>query len=318
MIIRPDQYSDLDRTSSPVFMRSWYLDAVYGPDRWSAILEYRTPEIFAVLPFTEYPAHCYTMPPVTQYAGPYIHLPTSLSTAKRYSLQEQLLDGLLKQLDDSQIDCYAQRWGTWIENWMPAFWHRYQNEPRYTYILDCKQPYKTIYQGYSSQVRNKLKNNNIEIVEEHSIDMIYQLLEHSLSLQGKKPKFTLEQITVLANAAFQNESGIAVYAKHQGSYLSGAFLLWDDGTVYYYIAGNNRDQPMYHSSTILIDHCIKLACQQDKRFDLTGSMLPSLSRFYRGFGASLQSYPIMTKIFTTCSELAESYNDDMRGFIFKF
>lgn len=111
MIIQPDDYCRLNTDTFPVFLKPWYLDAVYGSRCWSSFLEYHDPQIFAVLPFSEYPKHCITMPSVTQYAGPYLQVPELLSRAKRYSLHEQLLCGLLKQVDESELDCYAQRWG---------------------------------------------------------------------------------------------------------------------------------------------------------------------------------------------------------------
>lgn len=318
MIIQPDQYRRLNTDYFPVFLKPWYLDAVYGADCWSSFLEYHDPQIFAVLPFSEYPEHCITMPAVTQYAGPYLQIPDSLSLAKRYSLQEQLLCGLLKHIDAFELDCYAQRWGLWIENWMPTFWYHYQNEPRFTYLLDCTRPYDEIYHNYSTQVRNKLKRNDICVKEEKSVYIIYDLLKKSLFLQQKAPKFSYDEFENLANAVFIHQSGTAVYAYVNGQYCSGAFLLWDHERVYYYIAGNDREYQTYHSSTVLLDYCIRLACKQKKKFDFTGSMLPSLSRFYRNFGAALSNYPIISKIFCENEVQAELQRNNLRDYIFKF
>lgn len=318
MIIQPDDYCRLNTDTFPVFLKPWYLDAVYGSRCWSSFLEYHDPQIFAVLPFSEYPKHCITMPSVTQYAGPYLQVPELLSRAKRYSLHEQLLCGLLKQVDESELDCYAQRWGGWIENWMPTFWYHYQNEPRFTYLLDCTRSYDEIYHNYSTQVRNKLKKSDIYINEEKSVHMIYELLRKSLQLQQKEPKFSYANFENLANATFKHQSGTAVYAYVNEHCCSGAFLIWDHNRMYYYIAGNDREYQMYYSSTVLLDYCIKLACKQKKIFDFTGSMLPSLSRFYRSFGSTLYSYPIINKIFCKDEIEAKFHKSNLRNYIFKF
>lgn len=318
MIINPSQYRSLNTNQFPVFMMPWYLDTVYGKNCWRAFLEYRDSQIFALLPFSESPEGCIAMPAITQYAGPYLQIPDMLSRAKRYSLQEQLLSSLLEQVDQFGIDCYAQRWGTWIENWMPAFWLHYQHEPRFTYLLNCRQPYDEIYQGFSTQVRNKLKRISIQIAEEQSVEKLYDLQNESLGLQGKKPKFSYDELAKLANAAFIHDCGTVLYAYANNQCLSAAFLLWDKYNVYYYIAGNDRRYLQHNSSTILIDRCIRLACKQKKIFDFTGSMLPSLSRYYRGFGATLFSYPIITKISCVDEAKAEFHKNRMRDYIFKF
>ena len=77
---------------------------------------------------------------------------------------------------------------------------------------------------------------------------------------------------------------------------SGIFLVWTKKTVYYLIGGSNPEYRNSESMSLLMWESIKFASSFVDEFDFEGTMVESIERFIRGFGAAQSPYFQLTKV----------------------
>lgn len=307
----------------PIFYQPWYLNAVCGKLEWSCFAAEISSEQFAVLVGCEVKYENYTaleMPPLTQYAGPYICLPDGISKSRIQSAQNKLLDSLFSFVEKSGIGGYAQKWSPWTKNWLVPYWRIYEERSRLTYVIDGSVGYEEVYGNYSTQVKNKLKKNqNNRIVESEDAGVLYEFLVESLKKYNKLPKFSLEKLSELSRGMKENHAGKTLFlTDEKGKKMAAALFLEDSERIYYYIGGTTEQGNLEYGPTLLIDRGIQMACEKGKIFDFAGSMLPGVSRFYRNFGADLESCKIIYKAYSEEETVQKEFNENYRKMIFKF
>lgn len=307
----------------PIFYKPWYLNSVCGENGWECFCVQKSEEIWAVLIAFEKKysgLRVIEMPPLTQYAGPYIHFPDGVSTNKKHAIELEMIEKLLEEAENTGVDAYAQKWGPWLDNWLAPYWKKYNESSRITFTLSTNNGYEWVLDNYSTQVRNKLKNkDNVFIYQSENIGRLYGLLEDSLCKYNKTPKFTLIQLENMFQAITENSSGFLYLSEDKNrNLLAGALFLEDETTVYYYIAGTTQCGRKVNAPTLLLDTGIKYACSKKKKFDFTGSMLPGVSRFYQSFGAAVTNYHIIDKQYNMVGENTEIYKQNYKNMVFKF
>ena len=295
------QYSKLIKLDPniPVFFQPWFLDAVSPDCNWDVCGNYIDRNKWGVHPYflektDGIKAVC--VPPLTQYMGPFVHIDNSINSPRHFSAEALILTGLLNEIQEKG-NFYAQKWGPWQSNWLPAYHCRFNQSSRITFYVDGRQDYSVVKANYSSQVRNKLHNKNgIAIREETAPSILYDMAVESLRKVDKKPKYSSQELERLIIACVKNEGGRQLVAySATGHPLASVLLLEDNLNLYYYIAGEYAQFRGQNAPTLLVDECIQVACKKRKGFDFTGSMLPNVSKFYQSFGAQIINYNMLTK-----------------------
>jgi lipid II:glycine glycyltransferase (peptidoglycan interpeptide bridge formation enzyme) len=109
--------------------------------------------------------------------------------------------------------------------------------------------------------------------------------------------YTFETFTRLDKAITTHNAGIKFGAYNADRVLVAvSYLLWDQNTAYYFLAGDNDEGRSSGASILLCREALRIAFEERKikSFDFCGSMLEPVSEIRRQFGA--RTVPLM-KIF---------------------
>jgi len=87
-----------------------------------------------------------------------------------------------------------------------------------------------------------------------------------------------------------------LFANYQGKVIASNFLVEDSNTVYYLMGGINPEFADIGAMDLVQYESIKYAISQGKNFDFEGSMVKSIEKYFRSFGAIQKPYFEITKV----------------------
>ena len=76
---------------------------------------------------------------------------------------------------------------------------------------------------------------------------------------------------------------------------AGVLIVWDENSAYYLMGGGNPKLRNSGATSLCMWEAIKFASTVTKKFDFEGSMIESVERFFRAFGATQKPYFHITK-----------------------
>lgn len=288
-------YIDLcTSTELPLHMQPIWLDAVCGPDHWQVCLSYDSEGITnGALPYyltRRLGLQQITMPPLTDYIGPWIRLPEEpkMKRERRYTLQQRILQQLVDQLPD--VALFRQQYYPELDNWLPFYWRGYQQTTLYTYTFDDLSDMEKIYLNLKRSIRTDLKKADRQLIVQPSEDLhtLIRLYRASLQSRGQDAMpatiSTLEKVYATLQASGQAELILAL-DRTSGRAHAGLLLVWDARRTYFLVSGTD---PVYKGSAavhLLYWHAIKQSSRGGRSVDFCGSILPGVEHVLRAYGA---------------------------------
>jgi hypothetical protein len=311
----------------PLFFQDWYLDAVCaGHGRWQGMVLKKNDRVVAVWPLllkTKWRQTYVVMPPLARFLGPYI-VPEYRQPRHESSILETLLDRL------PHIAAFEQDCSYLLTNWLPFYWRGFRQTTRYSYTLQLKPTPegvgekttpegvgekrmpegvggKTMPEGVGAEARlwqslaADYRNNKIpkagarvEIRRGIGLEAFYRVHNRSFERQGLQPPVPWPLLRRLdaALAARGRREIFGAVDRENGRLHSVAYLAWDDRSAYYLMAG---DEPALRSSgaaILLAWETIRYTATELRLeiFDFAGSMVRSIERVRRQFGAVQTPY----------------------------
>ena len=276
--------------SIPLFSQAWWLDAVAGPENWSAVLVMRGDEVAGALPYVirrRWGMTLLTQPQLTQALGPWLR-PTQAKYAKALAIEKDVLGALGDGLP--RFDGYRQNWNCACGNWLPFYWRGYQQTTQYTYRLNIQCGTEFIWSGLQnnirSDIRKALDRYQITVRPARDLDEFLQLNRQTFQRQGRTPPYSNILVQRLYEAACDRSATDVLIAEDpEGNQHAGAFIVRDARTAYYLMGGGD---PAYRTSGAGSLCLWEAICRQPEHietFDFEGSMLEPVERFFRAFGA---------------------------------
>ena len=268
------------RDELPIYMQDWWLDTVCGERHWEAILlEGKKGQAIAALPLYLPIREVAVMPPFTQTLGPWIEpFPTDMKYTTRLGRRQAILAELIRRLPSTSYlahNCHHE-----LTDWLPFYWAGFRQTTRYTYIIPADTTTEEIYANMSANIRRNIakaeKRFQAQAESHISIDEFMRLQTITFDRQGERLS-TYQQQTLprLIEACRQHGQGDLWACRDEaGTILSAAFITWTTGAT----------------SQQLLWTMIQQSVQQGRAFDLEGSMLPGVERFFREFGAIQTPY----------------------------
>lgn len=278
------------KANLPIFVYPWYLDAVCTEGEWNACIVTEKDRIVAVLPYfikKKYRFRYITMPPFVKMMGPYFADIPSLTE------QHELLERIILQLP--KIDSFTQNFHYNITNWLPFYWQGFQQTTRYSYRLELNDLNK-IYNGINRKRRRyieKAQEQGLIIILSEDAELCYQINKMSFDRQRLRIPYTLEQFKRHDEALKLHNARQIFFAKDAAGIIhSTVYLIWDEQSSYFHIAGDNPDLRNSGAGILLIWEAIKFTKEQLglNIFDFEGSMIPNVEYIRRQFGAAQVPY----------------------------
>lgn len=136
----------------------------------------------------------------------------------------------------------------------------------------------------------------IEVIESSDIREFYQLNKKTFERQKRNIPYTFNFIENLYVSCKENGAG-KVYVAHDeyGNNIAASFLIYDDNTVYYLMGGVDPEKKDIGGMDIVLYESIKFALNTGRNFDFEGSMIESIEKYFRSFGAIQVPYFNVTK-----------------------
>lgn len=275
-----------------IFQQPWWFEAL-APSQWAEVQVIKNGEIIARLPYVikkRFGLKTLAMPPLTPFVGPWLKASTA-KYSKQLSQQKDLMTELIRQLPPH--DYFSQGFHYSITNYLPFFWHQFFGTPFYSYLIEELHDLDQIWNDLQENIRREIRKAQ-KILSVNTNPNIEQFLDiHNLTYQrqGLSLPYSRELVKNLDLACAEHNQRKMFFAEdEQGRIHAAIYLVWDDESAYYLMGGGDPELRNSGAHSFLMWETIKFAATVTKKFDFEGSMVESIERFFRGFGAKQTSY----------------------------
>jgi hypothetical protein len=272
----------------PLFMQPWYLDAVCENGYWDSVSVEKGGRTVAVFPFfvkKKWRWQYVAMPLLGRFMGPYM-----LPEYRVPRREMPLLEALIEQLP-AGLAGFEQDFNYTAQNWLPFYWHGYRQTTRYSYRLAIGDP-NLVWQQMAPDYRNqKIPKAQEATTVQTGLSLIdfMEIHDRSYERKGMPPPVPEPLLTRLDKALAEHNRREIFFAadRRNGAIHSVAYLVWDDHSAYYLMAGDDPALRQSGAGILLVWEAIRYAHQVLKVpfFDFAGSMIRSVERVRRQFGA---------------------------------
>lgn len=275
-----------------IFQQPWWLDAV-APGTWSAVEIHRGGELKARLPYIvdrRMGLVLLRQPLLTPSLGPWLS-PSEGKYATQLAHQKELYTDLIEQLPAH--DYFSQNFHCWVENWLPFYWKGFQQTTRYTYIIDNLSDLDRVWSEFQENIRREIRkaSKRLRVHSEYGIDKFLDVHELTFTRQGLLLPYSREFVRRLDNACSARSARKIFFAEDGGGRIHAvAYIVWDERSAYYLMGGGDPELRTSGAMSLAMWEAIQFSHQISHRFDFEGSIIESIERFFRGFGARQAPY----------------------------
>ncbi len=301
-----------NRMDIPVFFQDWWLEAVSEGQTWDIfLLKDKEDQIRLILPYiitSKFGFQMCKQPKLTPFLGAKLFYPKpELKQAKRLSFENEFLGQLSRQLQQKDILYFNQLFSPKMTNWKPLFWSGFLQTTYYRSVLHGISDLKTTHHGFKYNKKyeiNKFAKSGGLIEESEDAGKMYDLILSSYQNDKNSIPFSKE-LYLRLNAAISAKGHRKIFqAKDRsGNVIAALFLVIDFDRAYLINTGMDYRFKDSTAKSALIWHAIQYASKYVDTFDFCGSMIPSISDFFQGFGGIEEPY---SRIFRYQNKLVKS------------
>lgn len=174
-----------------------------------------------------------------------------------------------------------------FQNGLPFIWANFDLSVRYTYLLDLSFSQSNLLERMSSQRRKNIKDgekSQLKIEKIENPDIIKKSALETLS--SKNAKYNEDLVNRIVERSSSGKLFTYLISDSTGNLaLSTCLVVGDE--VYYLFGWVNSNAENSNAGTLALWNCIKHSQSVAKRFNFAGSKIPSVERYFRGFGGEL-------------------------------
>ncbi len=278
----------LNYTNS-IFECSWWLDAVaFG--NWNEIQLEDEGKIIARWPYVIEGSNI-KIPKYTQTLGIWFSeeiLRSDHNYNKRKELTIELINRLPKT-SNVKINLDPSN-----DYFMPFYWEGFKISPKITYRINSLDDLGMVYSSFSKNTKRDIQHAKklLQIKVIDNIEILIDLIIKNYSSQNRVYVVKPEQIRRIYNSCVMNNAcKLMTAVDNENNVHSIALFVFDKRNCYYLLAGS---EPKLNSkscaNSLIIWEGIKFASTVSKSFDFEGSMVQSIEKFFRKFGATPTTY----------------------------
>ncbi|HMA63154.1 MAG TPA: GNAT family N-acetyltransferase [bacterium] len=292
----------------PLFAEPWWLDIVTEGE-WQVLLSLKGNNIEASWVYFQrkkFGLSYIGMPKFSPYQGPFINYPDQQKKSRRIAFEKEVLTYLIDHMPNFAY--FNQRFSPEFSNWLPLYWKGFEQTTRYTYVLpDISDP-SHLWDSLQSRLRRairKAKNRyNLSVEESTKPEEFHRLHEMTYERQNKEVPCSLQFFSKLYHTAKDLGRGEILLAYDQdGDIHAGVFIVWDKRTAYYLMGGADPSLRNSGASSLLLWEAINRQSGKREAFDFEGSMIESIEKIFRSFGAEQTPYYRIRKTLGVLSPL---------------
>jgi hypothetical protein len=254
-----------------LYQNDWWLDAVCGEKNWNAVGTF-------AFPFKKkYGLKLIQLPMLTLGLGPI----------------GKITEELEKQIPDFDL---------FDLNFLPGAnpdWKGFKQSKKHTYRIHDLSDMEKVFSDFNSSTRQQIRKAEKAVIvsESQDIEALYKMVSLTFKRQSKKTPYTLAYVKSINEVCAKRNCRKILLAKDaEGNIHSACFIAWDKNTTYYIMGGADPKYKSSASYSLLMYSAIKEASKHSKEFDFCGSSIPSIERFFKGFGSEQVTYFQMKKV----------------------
>lgn len=298
-----------------LFGEPWWLDAVAGPGGWDEVRVESGGHLEARLPYVLTRRRGFRrigMPPLTQVLGPWFR-PVPSKEATALGREKDLAAELMGRLPAH--DAFRQNFHPEISNWLPWYWLGYRQTTKYSYVIDLADGPDAIWTRMQSNVRGDARKardrHGLLVREDLGVDALAEVCALTNARQGRRGP-PQDIVRRAAEAASKRGCGAVLAACDPAGRVHAAMLLvWDERRCYYLQGGGDPALRNSGAHSLLVWEAIQRAASKSRLFDFEGSMVESVERFFRAFGARQSPYSqvalVRSRLLRTAAALSAAF-----------
>lgn len=300
-MINKDKYREFcnSEPNMPIFSQYWWLDAVCGEENWDVSVVEKGGHIVATMPFYYKKRTIFniiTMPRLTQTLGPYIKYPQNQKYYKKIALEKEVINKLILQLP--KFDYFIQNLSPAITNWQPFYWNNFQQTTSYTYIIE-NMSLSDLDKNIENDVRRRNKKSRelgVIVVESDDIDNLYELNRLSYERQNMNIPYEKELVRKVYDICKGKNTSKLYMAMYKDKPIATGFFIFDSNSVYYLMGGVDPESMSLGAMDLILYNAIEFAIETGRKFDFEGTMVQSIEKYFRSFGAKQKSIIQIKKV----------------------
>jgi len=273
----------------PIFMESWWMDAVCAGKQWEEIL----PDMPCLIR-SRWWMRWICMPQQTQIGGMWVD-PHKCTIAQAHE-KALMIDAKLREM---KLDYYYQQYPAGSPLTEELHQLGYKVKARVTYRLDDLSDLDKVIDSFSKNKKRQLqKALSLHAERGMNVEDFYRFHTECMAQRGHKVSYSREFLLVLdRKLQRQRQREIVRICNADGEVLAAAYLVWDKDYLYYLIPCYNETHKDSGASALLALEAIKLARELGLKFDFEGSMKRGIANHYKQFGAQPVTYYSVEKLY---------------------
>jgi len=280
----------------PVYFQDWWLDVLCGNENWTGLIQHghnnRVDGIWPI-PFTKYYGLNVTRhPPLTPFLGMKIFLPNDIQkTTSKLKFRQKVCEELIAQFKSLNLVFFNQHFSEENNDLQPLFWNGFKQQTYSRFVISNIKT-KQILNTFDGDIRTNIKKAGeiVRCLETKECPELYSLLVESFKSSKNTIPYEKETLEQLLLKVFENTASKFIVAKKDEKTIGACLILVDHEVAYLNCLGVNSEYRNSGISSLLIWKGIQFAAQHVNSFDFSGSMIPNISNFFRGFGGEKISY----------------------------
>lgn len=284
----------------PIFMESWWLDAVCAGKRWEEIL----PDMPCLLR-EKWWMRWICMPQQTQIGG--MWLDAQQCTIEQAQEKAKQIDAKLREM---KLDYYYQQYPVGSPLPLELKQLGYKVKERVTYRLDDLSDLDKVIDGFSKNKKRQLqKALSLHAERGMSAEAFYRFHAECMAQRNREVSYSREFLLVIDRKARRlGQSEVISVCNADGEVYAAVYLVWDKDYMYYLIPCFTNAHKDSGASALLVLEAIKMAREKGLKFDFEGSMVSNIANHYRQFGAKVATYYGVSKLYKWPFSLALAIN----------
>jgi SAM-dependent methyltransferase len=280
-----------------LFDQPWWLEAV-APGQWGEAVLVRDGGAYARMPYVSkrrLGVTALTQPPLTAMLGPSIAT-SSDDYARGLAGEHRVMRELIESLP--RFDLFRQAFHPSVTNWLPFYWSGFQATVRYTYRLDDLTDLDGVWSGFRHSLRRQIRKAEraVEVRTDLGITAFLETNEKSFRRQNLRLPYSRELVERLDAACALHDARRVFFAVDGQNRIHAAlYIVWDGDSAYYLMSGGDPELRTSGAGSLLVWEAIRFCSRVTRSFDFEGSMIPSVERFFRSFGARQVPYLLVSK-----------------------
>lgn len=273
----------------PIFMESWWLDAVCAGKHWEEIL----PDMPCLLR-KKWWMRWICMPQQTQIGG--MWLDPNTCTIEQVREKAQQIDAKLREM---KLDYYYQQYpiGSPLPLEMKSL--GYKVKERVTYRIDDLSDLDKVIGSFSKNKKRQLqKALSLHAERGMSAEDFYRFHTECMAQRNREVSYSREFLLVLDRKARRlGQSEVISVCNADGEIYAAVYLVWDKDYMYYLIPCFTNEHKDSGAGALLVLEAIKMAREKGLKFDFEGSMKRGIANHYKQFGSQVTTYYSVSKIY---------------------